>query len=299
MASIDTIIHIVPVAVVIAFYFLVPLGAAAQSWRLLFPHGEAPALRSSVRLTWIGLSVNWLLPVALVGGEVVRFRLATRRVMRKENLVASLVGDKTIQVATQALYALLGLSVLAWAGKHVSGSTRDVAGFVLFCSAVYLFYRFQRVGMFSGLARRLGAFVRRRGPVRMRAGLIDAAIDGMYRRGRRWWGAVAWRMCFRILLAAEVALVLWWLGNSLVLLHILALESIAQASRVAAMLIPAALGAQETAIMGAGLVLGYPAETLIAVAVVKRFRELVVGGAGLTAWQVHEARALLKGAREG
>ncbi|MGA8259914.1 MAG: lysylphosphatidylglycerol synthase domain-containing protein [Arenicellales bacterium] len=293
MASIDTIIRAAPVAVVTVFYFLVPLGAATQSWRLLFPQAEVPGFRSSARLTWIGLSVNWLLPVALVGGELVRFRLALRQVSRVENLVASLVGDKTIQVATQALYALLGLSVLAWAGKHVSGSAGDAAGFVLFCAVVYLFYRFQRTGMFSGLARRLGAFVRRREPIQIKAGLVDAAIDGMYQRGARWWGAVAWRLCFRVLLAAEVALVLWWLGNSLVVLHILALESIAQASRVAAMLIPAALGAQETAIMAAGLILGYPAESLIAVAVVKRVRELVVGGAGLVIWQTHEVRALL------
>lgn len=298
LAGVDTVVDTIPVALLVVAYFPVPLWAATQSWRLLFPPGEVPARRSSTELTWIGLSVNWLLPVALVGGELVRFRLALQHASNVEDLAASLVGDKTIQVATQALYALLGVSVLAWAGEQVAGDVQDAAGFVLFCAAVYLFYRLQRAGLFAGAVRRLQALVRNCEELETKGGRIDAAIDDMYRRGARWWGAVAWRMAFRVLMAAEVALVLWWLEQPLVVAKILALESIAQASRAAAVVIPAAIGAQETAIVAAGLVLGYPAEVLIALAVVKRARELVIGGAGLVDWQIREARSLF-GRHEG
>lgn len=294
-ADVATMVDVIPAVLCMVGYFPVPLWAATQSWRLLFPPNESlPGHRSLTKLTWIGLSVNWLLPVALVGGELVRFRLALRRVARAESLAASLVGDKTIQVATQALYALLGLSVLASAGERIAGDVQDAAGFVLFCAAVYLFYRLQRSGMFAGAVRRLQELVQSREDLALKAGRVDTAVDEMYGRVARWWGAVAWRMAFRLLMAIEIALALWWMGQPLVTVKVLALESIAQASRAAALVIPAAIGAQETAIVAAGLVLGYPAEALIGVAVAKRARELVIGGAGLIDWQIHEARTLLR-----
>lgn len=291
----DDIARTLPAALMVVAYFVAPLYAAAQSWRLLFPDGRAPPLRSSMVLTWVGLSVNWLLPVALVGGELVKLRLALRRSSGIEHLVASLVGDKTIQVATQLLYTLLGLSVLAWTGDRVTGGVREAAGLLLFCAAVYLFYRLQRAGMFARAARRLRTLIRDRERVEVKAGLVDAAVDDMYRRAGRWWHAVAWRMSFRFLMAVEVGLVLWWLGEPVPFWAVVALESVAQASRVAALVIPAALGAQEAVIVAAGLLLGYPVDALLALAVVKRIRELAVGGTGLVVWQLYEARALVRG----
>lgn len=289
----DDMLQLAPLAALVTGCFLVPLYAAAVSWRLLFPPGGAPGPWQSTHLTWVGLSVNWLLPAALVGGELVKLRLALGRVPDNDDLVASLIGDKTIQVATQLLYTLLGLAVLAWSSGQVAGGVREAAGFLLFAGGVYLFYRLQRGGLFSRVAARLKALVRDRERMETRAGRIDAAVESMYRRRGRWWQAVAWRMAFRVLMAGEIALVFWWLDQPLSVWSILALESLAQASRVAAMVIPAALGAQEAVILAAGLILGYGPETLIAVAATKRVRELVVGAAGLAAWQLQEARSLI------
>lgn len=285
-------VRVLPAAVIVTAWFIVPLYAAAQSWRLLFPPAGAPAAGRAAHLTWIGLGVNWLLPVALVGGELVKLRLAARDAADTEELVASLVGDKTIQVATQLLYTLLGLSVLAWAGGQVAGGMREAAGFLLFCGAVYLFYRLQRGGLFTRAAAPLKRFARDRARLEIKAERIDAAVDGMYRRRGRWWRAVGWRMAFRLLMAGEVAMAFWWLEQPAGFWTVVALESVAQASRVAAIAIPAALGAQEAVIMAAGLLLGCPPQALVAVAVVKRVRELVVGGAGLLAWQLQETRSL-------
>lgn len=288
------IAQILPASLCATVFFIIPLLAAARSWHLLFPAADGPGAGYAVRLTWIGLSVNWLLPVALVGGELVKLRLARRRVADTASLAASLVGDKTIQVATQMLYSLLGLSVLAWSSGQVAGGWREAVGFVLFGGAVYLFYRLQRGGLFARAAAPLKRLVRDRERVAVEADRMDAAVDAMYRRRGRWWRAVAWRMGFRLLLAGEIALVLWWLEQPPGVWALLALESLAQASRVAAAVIPAALGAQETVILAAGLILGYPAEALIAVALAKRVRELVVGGAGLVAWQLEETRSLIR-----
>lgn len=292
-ASRDTIIRAMPVSLLVLAWFPVPLVAATQSWRRLFPAREEPGMLPAARLTWIGLGVNWLLPVAMVGGELIKFRLWMRHTARTDYLVASLVGDKTIQVATQLVYTLAGLSILALASDTISAGVPEVAGFLLFCAAVYWFYRLQRAGMFSRVVKRMKSLVGEGESVQITAGRIDAAVDDMYRRGGRWWQAAAWRMLFRLMLAGEVALVLWWLGEPPAIGAVLALESIAQASRVAALVVPAALGAQEAAILAAGLLLGIPPEALFAVATVKRIRELVVGGAGLIAWQFLEARTFI------
>jgi len=292
VVRLDDVAVVLPAALLVTAYFVVPLCAAAQSWRLLFPPGDPPTVGVAARLTWIGLGVNWLLPVALVGGELVKLRMALRYVPDSEDLVASLVGDKTIQVATQLLYTLAGLSILAWSSGEIAGGVREAAGFVLFCAVVYLFYRLQRGGLFARAAAPLKRFARDREHVALRAGRIDAAVDGMYRRRARWWSAVGWRMAFRVLMTGEVVLVFWWLEQPVELAAVLALESVAQASRVASIVIPAALGAQEAVIMAAGLLLGCPPDVLIGVAVAKRVRELLVGGAGVAAWQLREARLL-------
>ncbi len=286
---------VLPAALAAIGWFIVPLYAATRSWRLLFPPGTGPAPGKSAELTWIGLSVNWLLPAALVGGELVKLRLALRRSPDSGSLVASLVGDKTIQVATQLVYTLLGLSILAWESGRVSGGLGEAAGFLAFAGVVYLFYRVQRVGLFARAARPLGRLARDRVQLGINAARIDAAIDEMYQRRGRLWRSAGWRLAFRLLMAGEVALVFWWLGYPVELFAVLALESMAQASRVAALVIPAAIGAQEAVIVTTGLLLGCPPEALIGVAVVKRIRELGVGGTGLAAWQFREVRAFARG----
>jgi len=286
--------QVLPAAAVAVAWFVVPLYAAARSWHYFFPPGGEPPAGRLTGLAWIGLSVNWLLPTALVGGELVRLRLAMRRDADTATLAASLVADKTVQAATQLLFTLLGLLLLAAATGRLGGGAVEAGGLALFAGGLYVFYRLQRSGLFARIAAPLARPLRAGARLAAGAGRVDAALARLYERRGRWWRAVAWRSAFRLLMAGEVALAFWWLGEPVAVVAVLVLESLAQASRVAAIVIPAALGAQEAVIVAAGLVLGLPAEALIAVAAVKRLRELVVGGAGLAAWQIREGKLLLQ-----
>ncbi len=51
--------------------------ASTASWRLLFAPDQMPRFVVALRALWIGGAVNTLLPVATVGGEVVKGRLIT------------------------------------------------------------------------------------------------------------------------------------------------------------------------------------------------------------------------------
>jgi len=293
-----------PLVIAASAWFALPLLAASESWRRLFPLGRAPARRLAVRLTWIGLGVNWLLPVATVGGEVVKFRLGLLAGCNQRRLAASLVADKTLQVATQILYLLLGAGLLLGTTGTLDWQLSGFIWLAGFALAVGLFYRAQNAGLFSGLAGQLARI--RPGPARAetsapRAALglrqVDAAIRRIYRRRGALLQATLLRMAFRVLMAGEIALIIIGLPlepmpvSELILIAIV-LESLAQGARAMAFFVPAGLGAQEGALIGAGVLLGLPADSVLLIALIKRGRELLVGVPALLAWQVGELRRL-------
>ena len=279
-----------PVVAIVVPWFLVPLWAATESWRCLFSEEARPARRPSFVLTWIGLGVNWLLPVAMIGGELVKARLALHKGWSSHVLLASLVGDKTIQVATQMLYTLTGIVLLVWLTGRSDGLWQSMALLSLFSAAVYAFYRLQKAGLFGGLAAKLSKLIGERDHIHIGAARLDQAMGELYQRRRSWWWGVAFRMLFRLTMAVEVIWVMWWLDVPITPFHAVALESLAQGARAAAFFIPAGLGAQEGGLVAVGLLLGLPAEALLTLALVKRLRELIVGGLGLLLWQAYEGR---------
>ena len=98
----------------LAGFYLVPLSCAALSWFYLFPPQRQPASWLVIYTTWISLAINWLLPVAQVGGEIVKTRILIKQGYSFSATAASTLGDQTLQIATQALYALLGFGLFLY-----------------------------------------------------------------------------------------------------------------------------------------------------------------------------------------
>lgn len=275
----------------VAFY-VAPLVLAAESWRLLFPRGRGPGLGAGLGLTWIGLAVNWLLPVGQVGGELVKARLMVRRGGAAGLTLASVMADKTLQLATLVPYSLLGL-LLIIAYRAEANLILAVAGGIVICVALVLaFYRAQRRGLFGIMARlgeRLLAGAQRTG-VRAGALEIDEAVRATYQRRSRLLGAASLRLAFRLTLCGEIMIGQWLLGYPVSFIDALILESLAQVVRAGAFLIPGGLGAQEGAIVLLGPAVGLPGEAALAIALFKRVRELGVGLPALLVWQMREGR---------
>ena len=105
---------------ILGLYQIAPLFLATLSWQPLLEPGARERLGSLSVVTWIGLSVNWLLPVAQIGGDLLRARLLVLGGAGGATTAASVVVDKTIQAGAQIAYSLLGLFLLlAVAGTHV------------------------------------------------------------------------------------------------------------------------------------------------------------------------------------
>lgn len=272
----------------LAGFYLIPLMCAAVSWLYLFPPWCKPAFWLIVDTTWIGLAINWLLPVAQVGGEIVRTKLLINRGAAFSVTVASTVGDQTLQIATQALYALLGLGIFLAYGQDWQLAIAIIASVIYLGLLGLIFYRVQKAGLFGAIAswsQRLLPLTRQEN-LGESAQQVDQAVKKMYSRTPQLAMAFAWRFAFRLVSAGEVWLVMGWLEHPVNLWEALILESLGQAVRSAAFLIPGGLGAQEGGLMLIGTALGIPTSISLSLSLCKRCRELILGIPGLIVWQL-------------
>lgn len=280
---------------VCAFYPIALL-VDTECWRLLLPGGSRPPFADLLAPRWICDAVNGLLPAAQIGGDVVRARLLTLRGVPGVDAGASVVADITAGVVTEILFTLLGVALLIprdGAGKTLAAA---VAGVLLFAFFVSVFYLAQREGLFRRLARMLERLVRigNWNLVIGGAEALDAAVVATYGRRREFLIASCWRMAGWFAGVLEVWLALRFLGRPVGAVEALMLESLGQAIRHAAFVIPGALGVQEGGFILLGAVAGLGPETGLALSLMKRIRELLLGLPALLAWQVIEGRSFLR-----
>ena len=96
----------------ITLYHLVPLFLSALSWRDLLPLSSRPDVFSVTWMRWIRESINALLPVASVGGDIASARLAHLRGVPSTQAAASMVVDTTVGVITQIVFVIAGVILL-------------------------------------------------------------------------------------------------------------------------------------------------------------------------------------------
>src|SRR6185437_10737513 len=212
---------------------------------------------------WIGEGVNGLFPIPHLG-EIARARIA-RHAAEPGEAAATVVVDLTLGVATELVFALLGVALLAtW--SHKLGAVRFLApvGAVIAGSAL-AFYLLQRAGLFAlavRIAHRWSDAARRRFDVDSAAALDDAVRQIYLRRGPLTQSAI-WRLAGWLVGSGETWLVFHALGQPI---------GIADA-----FVIPGGLGAQDGALLILGAALGLGPEAGLVLALTKRLREMVLG----------------------
>jgi len=250
-----------------------------------------------VRIWWIGNSVNNLLPVAQLGGEVVRARLLARGGTEGARAGAAVLVGLTAGLFSLLAFALSGVVLL---GAMREEAPARVPGGLLPALAAMgclfaAFYLAQRGGIILRLARWAeraaggGAWPALTGG----AASLDEAVASLYRDRRAFLACFAWRLAAWLVEAAEVWLALAFLGHPVSFATAFVLESLGQAIRSAGFAVPGALGVQEGGFLLLGLLLGVPGEVALGVSLVKRVRDLALGLPGLAAWNVIEGRSVL------
>jgi putative membrane protein len=283
--------------VVVAWRFA-SLLAAAAAWRLLLRPIERPFLPRLAVARWIGEAVNSLLPVAQVGGDVVRTRLARHIPLPGGGTVmgvsaaASVIVDMTVALGAQALFALPGL----WRVAQLPdvGLTQLIAAFAVACLPLLLLAAAQRGRMLRGGAALVGrmGLTRLLGPPHVIGESLRRRISAIYRRGPAVAAALFWHLAAWSCRAGEVWLILTLLGHPIPVIDAIMIEGLINAARTAAFLLPAGLGVQEGALLLLCGWIGVGPDLALAMALLKRGRELAVGGLGLAAWLMAERGAL-------
>jgi putative membrane protein len=272
----------------------IAVAGAGAGWFALFPRGLRPSVLTFVAIRFLREGANALLPLTLVGGNVIGARALTLRGVTASLSAASVVVDVLLQAITQSLFAIAGLATLAAIGNAKGlGGTLAVA-IALVIPALSGFYFLQRpVGqrLVKTLLTRL---------VGERQWLSFGAIDSLYARLDSLYAnragllrAAAIHMIFWFVGALEIWAMLFFMGLPANYPEALVIESLTQAIRGAAFAIPGALGAQEGGLVAICAIFGVPADVAIAMSLIKRVPDVVFGVPSLIGWQILEGRALL------
>jgi len=256
----------------------------------VLPPCERPPIGTYVFARWICFSVNSLLPVMQVGGNVVRARLLARGGVDGVRAAASVVVDMTTLVLSQVLFALLGLALLAARLGADTPAVPVVSGIAVMALLVLGFYLVQQRGLFAGLSHGIervlgGAWLT------SSATAVDEAVRALYARRSGTAAATAWHLVSWIVGGAEVWLALHFLGHPVSLMTALLIESLGHAVRSAAFAVPGALGVQEAGYLALGRVVDLGPDTSLALSLAQRVRDLILGLPGLVVWWMEGAFA--------
>lgn len=260
------------------------------AWRCLLRKPPRRASLLFVKARWIRDAASSLIPVLPVSGELAAVRLLALHGVRPGRAGATVVVDVTSELISQFLFTLMGLCLLImqkpgnetvyWASIGVGVSVPVLIAFVLLQNS--------RVFMWlEHMSEKLAQSWNWQG---LRG--LHRSILVTYGRRRRLYAAIVLHLVAWLAGAAEGWVGLHFLGHPLGIGEIFAIESLVYALRSVAFFIPSAVGVQEGAYVLLGSIYGVPPEIALALSLLKRGREVILGIPGLFVWQWMESGRL-------
>lgn len=259
-------------------------------WQLLAPP-DCPA-RPFLWGRLVRDSGSEVLPLSQLGGIVMGMRAAMLFGLTGALAIGSMIVDATLELLAQIAYAAIGLAILLWLHAGLDMALWIAVGLLGAVAVSLVFIFLQRRG-FGFIERGLARLTRRLGFAAMvETRSIHAEILGIYRRPRALALAFLLHLAVWILSGIEAWLALRLMGASIGLASVLAIESLLYAIRSAAFAVPNAVGVQEATLVMLGAALGLPPETALALSLLKRARDIVIGVPALACWQLIETGRL-------
>lgn len=265
------------------------LGAAGCAWWLLMPRpGHTPWPVIGARL--IREAGSELLPFSAIGGYLMSARALATQNAWGVGAMASLIVDVTLEIAAQIAFAVIALGVLAWYDWDSAIIGPITIGLLAILAGTAIVYAIQRrhIGLMRRIAQPLLGDLFGRQFAQAEA--VQRRVNGIYRQ--RWRPAAGFLLHLACWIgsAIDIWLALKFMGVSLSVTSVIALEGLLSAVNGAAFIVPNAIGVQEGAYVALGAVFGLGPESALALSLLKRSRDLIVGVPALVLWQGMEAR---------
>jgi putative membrane protein len=278
-----------------SLFHIVPMIINARAWQIVMPGAKRPSLLAFTGLVWMREAVNGLLPVARVGGEVVTARMMMWMGVRSSVAVGSLVVDMSLSIASQFLFTLIGLALLIRSSTDSALIQQTALAIAVFVPMMAALFMAQRQGLFGLLGQIWRKLAGDSWSVLIDNGRrMDRRVAGMYRRRGAAFSCTLWQLIGWIVGGGEIWLALHFLGWQISFLDALMIEALAQAVASAAFLIPGALGVQEGGFLLFGGLVGLTPEIALALALMRRARDLILFVPALLIWQWMEGKRLFQ-----
>lgn len=273
---------------IIVAIHLTQLFLSALAWRGLMGEG-APSALAIFRLRWVREGVNSLLPLTQIGGFLVSVRLAARQGVAMALATASTTLDTLTEAAAQFLFLLISMMLLSFVA-HSAVVASEIAKIMLLAAVVLglIVSLRQARGLRTIIKNSIARYLPQQAIGFL--GKLEQEWNILLRDRPRTAAAIALHLCSWMLGAAEVMVVLAVLGAPVTLSQGLVIESIGTAARSLGFAIPAGLGVQEGGFVLACGLFGIAPEFGIALSMIKRLREVVVGVPGLLFWHRAETK---------
>ena len=269
------------------------VGLLGSAWLALIPHASPRDLVTYIIGRQTRDSAGDILPFSQLGGIVIGARAVILRGVSPPLAFASTITDVTTELMAQIVFILIGIG-LAITQLRTSAATAPyvdglILGTLLLVPGIAAFVILQQRG--SALAERVaGRF--------LPAALKHTAAFG--EQMRQMYDSPG-----RLALSSTIHLLSWiaaagliWLSVRLIGFHLdffscIAIEALLAALRSATVFIPAAIGVQEAGYAALMPLFGLGPEVGLAVSLLKRARDIVIGVPVLLAWQFFEGRRAL------
>jgi putative membrane protein len=269
------------------FYFL----PYALGWGILLRGVEGGSRAGLGYLFWVVTvreAVDRLLPVASVGGGVIGVRLLRWRGLPVAQVGASIIVEILLTLFAVYLFFVMGVVLLFQGGESPLEHSHLLLALVVTLPVPLGTAWLLRYG-----SRFLIGLV---GENSLSEGVtsLDRAIRATLSRHRAL--LVTGFLQFGGLLSGsfEIWFVLRLFRHPVDWRAAIVVESLTQAARHLAFVIPAGLGVQEAALVVFGRTFGIDAELALAVSMAKRVREILLGVVSLLSWQWMEGRQIHK-----
>jgi uncharacterized protein (TIRG00374 family) len=265
--------------VVVCLPYAVIMAVDTLGWRFAFPRDSAPFHRLyGARLA--GEALNLVTAFGSVGGEAVKAWLIRRDVAYEESVPSVVIAKTTLTIA-QALFLLIGVA-LAWA---MLATDSRVLGAMLWLLVVEVVAVAGFVGVqMAGIVGRAGRLLEWFGVLKRddSAQRLDADLRDYYRRDwRRLSLSTGFHLVGWLLGAVEAYLILIFLEIPADLVTATVIEALGAGVRFATFVVPASLGAFESANAAAFEAMGLGAGAGLAFSFVRRARQAAWIGIGL------------------
>jgi putative membrane protein len=275
---------------ILCLYALGVFVVLAAAWMALLPRGQRRRARDFYLARLVRDSIAEISPFSPVGGMVAAARMMVLRGMPVATASASVAADATTEAMAQVVFLALGLYFGLEQFRQL-----PAAGPLTEAMIVVLLLAVPGIAALVLLQRRGAGFAQK-----VAARFFPAAVEDTASFGTAI--NALYDSPARLAVSAALHLTAWigsgigtWLGFLLVgghigLLPAIALEALLCTIRSIAVFVPAAIGVQEAGYAMLAPLFGLPAEMGLAVSLLKRAREIVLGVPALLIWQGIEGR---------